>query len=70
MGRLMAPRTGAPTRPLYVRIPLDVFERLFTQASSRHMSMSLLASILIADGLNRLGDDPIAVPVQSANPHR
>jgi hypothetical protein len=70
MGRLMASRTGAPTRSLYIRIPMDVFERLSAQASSRHMSMSLLASILLAQGLDRLGDDPIAVPVQSANPLR
>jgi hypothetical protein len=66
MGRLMATRTGA-TRPLYVRIPNDVFERLRVQAAARNMTQSLLASVLLTEGLARIGDDPVAVPVQDAN---
>lgn len=69
MGRLMAPRTDS-TRALYVRIPNDVYARLQTQAARRHMTLTLLANVLLVQGLDRIGDDPVEIPVHSANPDR
>src|SRR5256885_6531081 len=48
-------------------IPIDVHDRLHVQADARHMSLSLLASVLLAEGLDRIGNDPVVIPNRDAN---